>query len=149
MLPCRRPRSWKIMSSKSQNMVICLDLSLGSMLEVLVLKNAVECTSQRLKWTSGARVMNFVFNEVELSLTHVWRTWAIFDRRLTNLSYLWPTSDELVILDPRLSSTRYLLPTSVTLLISLSDVCRTWAIVDRRLSDLSLELFLNDVWRYD
>ena len=29
------------------------------MLEVLVLKNAVECTSQRLKRTSGARVMIF------------------------------------------------------------------------------------------
>ena len=28
-----------------------------SMLERLVLTNAVECTSQRLKWTSGARVM--------------------------------------------------------------------------------------------
>ena len=27
------------------------------MLVILVLKNAVECTSQRLKWTSGARVM--------------------------------------------------------------------------------------------
>ena len=27
------------------------------MLERLVLKNGVECTSQRLKWTSGARVM--------------------------------------------------------------------------------------------
>ena len=27
------------------------------MLDLLVLKNAVECTSQRLKWTSGARVM--------------------------------------------------------------------------------------------
>ena len=27
------------------------------MLVFLVLKNAVECTSQRLKWTSGARVM--------------------------------------------------------------------------------------------
>ena len=40
-----------------QNLIICLDLSLGSMLERLVLKNAVECTSQRLKWTSGARVM--------------------------------------------------------------------------------------------
>ena len=40
-----------------QNSFICLDLSLGSMLEVLVLKNAVECTSQRLKWTSGDRVM--------------------------------------------------------------------------------------------
>ena len=30
------------------------------MLEVLVLKNATECTSQRLKRTSGARVMTFV-----------------------------------------------------------------------------------------
>ena len=28
------------------------------MLVFLVLKNAVECTSQRLKWTSGARVMD-------------------------------------------------------------------------------------------
>ena len=27
------------------------------MLVVLVLKNAVECTSQRFKWASGARVM--------------------------------------------------------------------------------------------
>ena len=45
---------------KLQNSVICLDLSLGSMLDSLVLKNAVECTSQRLKWTSGARVMTVV-----------------------------------------------------------------------------------------
>ena len=29
---------------------------LGSMLERLVLKNGVECTSQRLKWTSGLAV---------------------------------------------------------------------------------------------
>ena len=43
-----------------QNLIICLDLSLGSMLDSLVLKNAVECTSQRLKWTSGARVMTVV-----------------------------------------------------------------------------------------
>ena len=42
---------------KLQKSVIWLDLSLGSMLDSLVLKNAVECTSQRLKWTSGARVM--------------------------------------------------------------------------------------------
>ena len=32
-------------------------LSIGSVLELLVLKNAAECTSQRLKRTSGARVM--------------------------------------------------------------------------------------------
>ena len=42
---------------KLQNLVICSDLSLGSMLDSLVLKNAVECASQRLKWTSGASVM--------------------------------------------------------------------------------------------
>ena len=40
-----------------QNCRICLVSSIGSMLVLLVLKNAVECTSQRLKWTSGARVM--------------------------------------------------------------------------------------------
>ena len=34
-----------------------LYLTIGSVLELLVLKNAAECTSQRLKWTSGARVM--------------------------------------------------------------------------------------------
>ena len=43
----------------SQNCLICVVLSIGSMLVFLVLKNAVECTSQRLKWTSGARVMIF------------------------------------------------------------------------------------------
>ena len=40
-----------------QNVPICLVLSFGSMLDLLVLKNAVECTSQRLKWTSGAQVV--------------------------------------------------------------------------------------------
>ena len=30
---------------------------MGSVLELLVMKIAAECTSQRLKWTSGARVM--------------------------------------------------------------------------------------------
>ena len=43
-----------------QNSLICLDLNLGRMLEVLVLQNAVECTSQRLKRTSGAQVMTFL-----------------------------------------------------------------------------------------
>ena len=37
------------------------------MLVVLVLKNAVECTSQRLKWTSGARVM-FIFQNCLICL---------------------------------------------------------------------------------
>ena len=45
---------------KLQKSVIWLDLSLESMLVGLVLKNAVDCTSQRLKWTSGARVMTVV-----------------------------------------------------------------------------------------
>ena len=33
------------------------ELSIGSFLERLVLKNDAECASQRLKWTFGARVM--------------------------------------------------------------------------------------------
>ena len=41
-----------------------------SMLEVLVLKNAAECTSQRLKWTSGARVVNLAVNALDLTLTN-------------------------------------------------------------------------------
>ena len=32
-------------------------LNIRSVLELLVFKHCVECTSQRLKWTSGARVM--------------------------------------------------------------------------------------------
>ena len=40
-----------------QNSIICLLLNIRSMLEVLVLKNGAEYTSQRLKWTSGAQVM--------------------------------------------------------------------------------------------
>ena len=56
------------MSSKSQNTFIWLDLSIGSMLDFLVLKNAVECTSQRLKWTSGARVMIIFGRSVARSL---------------------------------------------------------------------------------
>ena len=45
------------MSPKCQNCFIWVDLSIKSMLERLVLKNAIGCTSQRLKWTSGAQVM--------------------------------------------------------------------------------------------
>ena len=33
------------------------------MLDVLVLKNAAECTRQRIKWTSGDRVMNLSLSE--------------------------------------------------------------------------------------
>ena len=38
-----------------------MELGLGSVLDVLVLKNDAECTSQRLKRTSGARVLIFCF----------------------------------------------------------------------------------------
>ena len=37
-----------------------LELSIGSVLELLVLKNDADCTSQRLKWTSGGRDMIIV-----------------------------------------------------------------------------------------
>ena len=43
-----------------QNWSIWMDLSIKSMLERLVLKNAADCTSQRVKRTSGARVIIFV-----------------------------------------------------------------------------------------
>ena len=35
-----------------------------SMLEVLVLKNLIQRTSQHVKWTSGARDMNNSFNHI-------------------------------------------------------------------------------------
>ena len=44
----------------SKNLFVLMDLSIGSLLERLVLKNAAECTSQRLKRPSGGRVMIFV-----------------------------------------------------------------------------------------
>ena len=63
-LPCGRPRPWKIMFVciytfffTLQNCLICLVLSIGSMLVFFVLKNAAECTSQRLKRMSEAWVM--------------------------------------------------------------------------------------------
>ena len=40
-----------------KNSLIWMVLSLVSMLEVLVLKNLIQRTSQRVKWTSGARDM--------------------------------------------------------------------------------------------
>ena len=40
-----------------KNSLFEMVLSLMSMLEVLVLKNLIQCTSQRLKRPSGARVM--------------------------------------------------------------------------------------------
>ena len=57
--------------SEEKNDRIWMVLSLGGMLEVLVLKKYAECTSRRLKRTSGARLMIFVFQELELSLTDV------------------------------------------------------------------------------
>ena len=67
----KRVVSYLLFNLQIAKHVYFLDLSIRSMLERLVLKNVVERTSQRLKWTSGARVMNFVFNEVELSLIDV------------------------------------------------------------------------------
>ena len=46
-----------------KNNLIFFVLSLMSMLDVLVLKNAAECTSQHLKRTSGARVMILSLSE--------------------------------------------------------------------------------------
>ena len=45
-----------------KNDIIWMVLSLRTVLERLVLKNYVECTSRGLKRTSGARVMN-IFEE--------------------------------------------------------------------------------------
>ena len=49
-------------------MFVWVDLSIGSVLERLVLKNAAECTSQGLKWTSGPRVMIIFGRSVARSL---------------------------------------------------------------------------------
>ena len=51
-----------------QNILFWLDLSVGSALERLLLKNEAECTSQRLKWTSGARFMIIFGRSVPRSL---------------------------------------------------------------------------------
>ena len=45
------------------NYIFSSYLSSGSALERLVLKNAAECTSQRLKRTSGVRVVNLSLSE--------------------------------------------------------------------------------------
>ena len=61
ILPCKRPRLWKIAlvcicptSSKRQNTFIRLEWRIKSVLELLVLTNAAQRTSQRLIWKSGA-----------------------------------------------------------------------------------------------
>ena len=64
------PRFWKIKISvfvdfalratSIQNAFMCLDLSLRSLLELLVLENAAECTGQHPKCTSEPRVMIIV-----------------------------------------------------------------------------------------
>ena len=46
---------------------VSLYLSFESILELLVLKNAAQRTSQRLKWTSGARVMAVVHARFDVS----------------------------------------------------------------------------------
>ena len=45
----------------SKNSLVLMDLSIGSVLEILVLTKYAECTSRRVKRTSGARdVINLV-----------------------------------------------------------------------------------------
>ena len=68
--PCRRRNNFKndvlfVFQDLAniKNSCIFVVLSLMSMLDVLVLKNAAECTSQRLKRTSGARVMILSLSE--------------------------------------------------------------------------------------
>ena len=41
----------------AENSFICMVLSLVNILEFLVLKNPIQRTSQRVKWTSAARDM--------------------------------------------------------------------------------------------
>ena len=57
-----------VISFTLQNSFICLDLSLGSMLERLVSKNGVVVTSESVKWTSGARIMTIFGRSVARSL---------------------------------------------------------------------------------
>ena len=89
-------------------------------------------------WSLGSVLESLVLkNHEECTSQHVKRTSGarVVFLCLANLSYFWSTSDELER--------------------SLTDVCRTWAIFDRRLSDLSylwptsvgIELFLTDVCR--
>ena len=48
---------------------ICLDLSIKSVLKRLDLKNLTQRTSQRVKWTSGARVTIISFPSLDRSVT--------------------------------------------------------------------------------
>ena len=52
---CKTPNFSTLLESHED--FICSKLSLVSMLELLVLKNLIQRTSQRVKWTSGARDM--------------------------------------------------------------------------------------------
>ena len=47
--------------AEGKPLLMCLDSSMKSMLEVLVLKNLIQRTNQRVKWTSGARDMKNSF----------------------------------------------------------------------------------------
>ena len=58
------------------------------MLEVLVLKDAVECTSQRLKRTSGARVITFL-SKTDLLETNFSKLTLLAYSRGSNPSQLW------------------------------------------------------------
>ena len=60
------------MSSKRWNSFIWLDLSITNMLEVPVLKNGVECTSQRLKWWLELKNNHFWSFSQKLSFSFYW-----------------------------------------------------------------------------
>ena len=57
-----------LISSRWQNTFMWWGLSFRSMLELLVLKNDAQCTSQRFKWRSGARVVIIFGRSVVRSL---------------------------------------------------------------------------------
>ena len=110
-----------------------------SVLERFVLNKYAECTSQRLKRTSGARVMIFVFDE------H-WRTFKKVDLRVSNLKKSEPTGVELKKkwtygcrtlkkVDLRVSNFKKSGPTGVELLKKWTYGCRTLKKVDLRVSN--------------
>ena len=53
-----------LLPSKCPNTIIWLDLSIRSMLGLLVLKEYAECTSQHVKRTSGARDLTISFRQL-------------------------------------------------------------------------------------
>ena len=63
-----------------------LYLSIGSVLDFLVLKNAAQRTSQRLEWTSGARVMIIFGRSITRS----------YDRSIARSHHSWENRSSLL-----------------------------------------------------